>query len=264
MSAEPVDQAESDCPHGSETNLCDPQASPQPSNNLGDNEVSVADGQPDGRGSDDGAGCKSTANSKRLEGIGSSSSEKGKQSSGHHSEGPHKVELIAKHLHATVKWYNGQMHYGFLVRTDTQREVFVHRNSIVMSVGEPPWLNRNQAVTFDLWTLPCGRYDAKNVRSVNGSPISFGDPGSFGALAPHRPPPFFHGSANSQHFRRQQPGFVFGRPNPTVPFNGQYGYYCPVCGRSYDYGGSFGGRYRGSSGLKPLSTMNLPRMNFRT
>lgn len=119
--------------------------------------------------------------------------------------------------------YNGQMHYGFLVRTDTQREVFVHRNSIVMSVGEPPWLNRNQSVTFDLWTLPCGRFDAKNVRSANGQPITFGDPGASNLSGSHRPPLQHQTSPSNQHFRRQQPGFAYGRPQLRMPIHGQYG-----------------------------------------
>ncbi|OQR68792.1 adipocyte plasma membrane-associated protein-like [Tropilaelaps mercedesae] len=176
-------------------------------------------------------------------------SQSGKQSTASHIG----VELIASDLRGTVKWYNAVMRYGFIVRTDTQRDIFVHRNSIVMAPREVAWLNADQPVTFDLWTLPCGRFDAKNVRSANGAPISFGNLGPPVPVGPfpsapvrqRRPVPSQHPPVtNTQQFRQQHPG----RPHNGPLFRGQY-VYCPGCGRML--GVPFGHPRTNGAGFKP-------------
>ncbi|XP_028967564.1 Y-box-binding protein 2-A [Galendromus occidentalis] len=83
-----------------------------------------------------------------------------------------RADKIAENLRGIVKWYNSRLCYGFIEREGNGRELFVHRNSIVMMPGELTFLRPYTPVLFDLWTLPDGRLEAQNVRSSTGKPIS--------------------------------------------------------------------------------------------
>lgn len=66
-----------------------------------------------------------------------------------------------KMARGTVKWFNSQKGFGFIVPDDGGKDVFVH----ITALQHGQTLNENQAVTYDL-TEERGRVNATNVRAA--------------------------------------------------------------------------------------------------
>ncbi|MBR1476907.1 MAG: cold-shock protein [Lachnospiraceae bacterium] len=62
----------------------------------------------------------------------------------------------------TVKWFNAQKGYGFIVNDESKEEVFVHFSAIQADGFRT--LEENQKVTFDTETDP---QNSNKVRAVN-------------------------------------------------------------------------------------------------
>ena len=61
----------------------------------------------------------------------------------------------------TVKWYDAKKGFGFITRTDTNEDVFVHWSGIQKDGFKS--LEQNQRVTFDIITSDRGA-KAENVK----------------------------------------------------------------------------------------------------
>jgi cold shock protein len=70
-------------------------------------------------------------------------------------------ERISKVPEGTVKWYDAKKGFGFITRTDTNEDVFVHWSGIQKDGFKS--LEQNQRVTFDIITSDRGA-KAENVK----------------------------------------------------------------------------------------------------
>lgn len=70
-------------------------------------------------------------------------------------------ERISKVPEGTVKWYDAKKGFGFITRTDTSEDVFVHWSGIQKDGFKS--LEPNQRVTFDIITTDRGA-KAENVK----------------------------------------------------------------------------------------------------
>jgi len=64
----------------------------------------------------------------------------------------------------TVKWYNSQKGYGFIVPDDGSKDVFVHVSAVERSgLGH---LNEGQKLSYDLERGQQGKFSAINLQAV--------------------------------------------------------------------------------------------------
>ena|ERR1700686_1261600 len=56
----------------------------------------------------------------------------------------------------TVKWFNGKKGYGFLTRTDGEKDVFFHATDLRKSGIEDEDVDEGQKLSFELATTPRG------------------------------------------------------------------------------------------------------------
>lgn len=64
----------------------------------------------------------------------------------------------------TVKWYNSQKGYGFIMPDDGSKDVFVHVSAIERSgIGH---LNEGQKISYDLERGQQGKVSAVNLRAA--------------------------------------------------------------------------------------------------
>lgn len=66
-------------------------------------------------------------------------------------------------MQGTVKWFNSQKGYGFIIDLDG-KEIFVHHSNIVMDGFRH--LNEDDVVNFELGTGNDGRQQAINVKPI--------------------------------------------------------------------------------------------------
>jgi len=64
----------------------------------------------------------------------------------------------------TVKWFNSQKGYGFILPDDGSKDVFVHISAVERAGLHS--LNEGQKVSFDLETGQQGKMSATNLRAV--------------------------------------------------------------------------------------------------
>lgn len=64
----------------------------------------------------------------------------------------------------TVKWYNSQKGYGFIVPDDGSKDVFVHVSAVERSGLSP--LNEGQKLSYDLERGQQGKISAINLQAV--------------------------------------------------------------------------------------------------
>jgi CspA family cold shock protein len=79
----------------------------------------------------------------------------------------------------TVKWFDGKKGYGFLTRTDGEKDVFFHATDLRKSGIEDEDVDEGQRFTFDLATTPRGLKAVKLSRieaDGNAAPAEHGDP----------------------------------------------------------------------------------------
>jgi CspA family cold shock protein len=72
-----------------------------------------------------------------------------------------KGERIARVPEGTVKWYDAKKGFGFITRTDTNEDVFVHWSGIQKDGFKS--LDQGQKVTFDIISSDRGA-KAENVK----------------------------------------------------------------------------------------------------
>lgn len=64
----------------------------------------------------------------------------------------------------TVKWYNSQKGYGFIVPDDGTKDVFVHVSAVERSgLGH---LNEGQKVSYDIEHGQQGKFSAVNLQAA--------------------------------------------------------------------------------------------------
>ncbi|MCC7272582.1 MAG: cold-shock protein [Alphaproteobacteria bacterium] len=64
----------------------------------------------------------------------------------------------------TVKWFNTQKGYGFILPADGAKEVFVHISAVERSgIGN---LREGQKLTFDIQRDPRGKVSACNLKAA--------------------------------------------------------------------------------------------------
>lgn len=64
----------------------------------------------------------------------------------------------------TVKWYNSQKGYGFIVPDDGTKDVFVHVSAVERSgLGH---LNEGQKVSYDIERGQQGKFSAVNLQAA--------------------------------------------------------------------------------------------------
>ncbi|XP_028378562.1 Y-box-binding protein 1-like [Phyllostomus discolor] len=87
------------------------------------------------------------------------------------TQGKAPEKVIAQRVSGSVKWYHVKCGYGFIIRHDTQEEVFVHCSDIVRSGPRKHWrsLGTREAVEFDVLQGERGT-KAVNVTRPAGAP----------------------------------------------------------------------------------------------
>ncbi|KAI9354563.1 cold-shock' DNA-binding domain-containing protein [Zopfochytrium polystomum] len=148
----------------------------------------------------------------------------------------------------TVKFFNSQKGYGFIIPQEGELEVFVHHTAILKADGGFRSLAEGEVVEFDLLHGPKG-LQAANVSGPGGGPV-LGDPNAHhgiqspsgsaqrsymspqpsGHSAPNFPP-FYHKDQTPQYFQSQSGSLPPSQPYP-VPSN----YYIQPQWPSYPYG----------------------------
>jgi len=66
-------------------------------------------------------------------------------------------------LNGTVKWFNSQKGFGFIVPDDGGKDVFVHISNVERSGMRG--LNENQRVSYELETKK-GKVEAVNLKAI--------------------------------------------------------------------------------------------------
>jgi CspA family cold shock protein len=69
----------------------------------------------------------------------------------------------------SVKWFNGQKGYGFILDDTTKTDVFVHYSAIVEKENEFRTLNEGDKVTFEIVAGKKGN-EARNVEVTEAAP----------------------------------------------------------------------------------------------
>ena len=64
-------------------------------------------------------------------------------------------QAMTDRIKGHVKWFSHQKQYGFIMRGDGLKDVFVHRNEF-RSRAEVPWLRDGDAVEFGVEQTPKG------------------------------------------------------------------------------------------------------------
>ena len=67
-------------------------------------------------------------------------------------------------MKATVKWFNAQKGYGFIIDTGSKKDVFVHYSNIIMDGHKA--LNEDDIVEYSLGSGKDGREQAVNVTPI--------------------------------------------------------------------------------------------------
>jgi CspA family cold shock protein len=82
--------------------------------------------------------------------------------------------MEAARLTGTVKWFNDDKGYGFIVRDDGERDVFVHFSAIQMP-GQPHRrrkLDEQDKVEFDLETTEKGLQAANVLKTESAAQVN--------------------------------------------------------------------------------------------
>ena len=125
----------------------------------------------------------------------------------------------------TVKFFNCQKGYGFIIPRDAGSDIFVHYSVIMSSDNGNKTLVDGDDVEYVLVQGPKGA-QASNVTGIGGGPVRGGDPLVLGAAAAVPPIVFApsSGTVSPQYFI-QQPFYM-----PPAPFSQQPMYYQYVSG----------------------------------